>query len=654
MQRSKGKGPMGPVRWLAAGALGFAWWAAGGAARPASAEAGGHRRAPPARLLFAGPLSGPLAPSGEESLFGVRAALPLAPLDAGLAEPELLVHDDGDEVKRAEAAFDVAKSKKVDAIVAAATGATVDAYVTRARKAGLPLLLVGSAGPATFDAATPDPVVWLGTSAVEQAIVLGSFLEIPCRSRKPGFVIEATPRGRELHAAFERNLAHRFTLAAPCFVAPHAAVPSEALQALQAAGADRLVVAGEPDLVDATIAALAQAKWSVPLFLADGLQSAAARALHEADAAQRLGGLFLLDGQPRLHAEIADGLSSAWQKAHGDALVASRARRAFDATRHLVAALGGAAKKRKVEEFTAALRTLRYGADENERPLLDETQRSARHLWTPWKLGAAGPIADDPRLYYDPDFGPLLRVRPLSLYRAEPGTKVVHLWYGDAYSKAVRTIEADLAALGLITRGYDGELDRWILDELLARTMGKLNQLFLRHEDGTAIPGVSFAISFTHAQPEGLDEHEYWRAVIAGDDAEAGGRAWPGEGRCEIYSTFIMRTIFQKDALRPPLKGEDKRFLDGKYAWGTTTEENLRVKTLRCLIDGYAGAFALTGAHELGHLAGLGHDESDPRSIMNVAEGAGLRETSACWIPDHVATLERVLGRVGTKGRKKR
>ena len=58
-----------------------------------------------------------------------------------------------------------------------------------------------------------------------------------------------------------------------------------------------------------------------------------------------------------------------------------------------------------------------------------------------------------------------------------------------------------------------------------------------------------------------------------------------------------------------------------------------------------AGSFALTGAHEIGHLAGLGHDTADPRSIMNVTEGAGLRETQAFFIPSHAEVLERVLGR---------
>ncbi len=641
----------------------FARWLALGTALllalllPRVATATSARVAPLAacKVLFAGPLSGPLELSAQESLLGVKAALAQAVSESALAAPQLLEHDDGDDPKRAEAAFDLAKKQKVDVVIAAATGATVDAYVAAARQRSLPLLLVGSAGPSRFTASADEPVSWLGTSAVEQAIVIGNFLEVPCKSRKPGYVVEATNRGRELHAALVRNLGHRFEAVAPCFVAPHAPLAADALATLVAAGADRLVVVGEPDLVDAVVAAQSAAHTQLPLFLADGLVSGAATSLWGAGAEKRLERAFLLDGRPRLHAQPASALIAAWQEHHPESAPPWRSQRAFDHTRLFLQAFATTAdaKKRKNAELIAALRDVRYGDEENGRPLFDETLRSARQQWTPWKIGPSGPLADDPRLYYDPDFGPLLRVRPVDLYQAQLGSKVVHLWFGDAYSKAVRTIEKDLGELGLITRGYDGEFDRWILDELLARTMGKLNKLFLKHEDGTVIPGVSFNISFTNVKPEGLKENDYWRAVIAGDDAEAGGRAWPGEGRCEIYSTFMMRTIFSKDALTPPLKGEDRRFLDGKYVWGSSSQDNLRVKTLRSLIDGYAGSFALTGAHELGHLIGCGHDEADPRSIMNVAEGAGLRETSACWIPDHVALLERVLGRVGAKEPKK-
>lgn len=133
--------------------------------------------------------------------------------------------------------------------------------------------------------------------------------------------------------------------------------------------------------------------------------------------------------------------------------------------------------------------------------------------------------------------------------------------------------------------------------------------------------------------------------VCAGDDAEAGGRAFPGEGRAEVYATFLRRTIFQTGALTPRVDHDDLAWVNGTHLWKGVKLEHLRADQIRALVDGYAGAFALTGAHELGHLAGLGHDTSDERSIMNVNEGAGLRETAAFFIPSHATVIERLIGR---------
>jgi hypothetical protein len=218
--------------------------------------------------------------------------------------------------------------------------------------------------------------------------------------------------------------------------------------------------------------------------------------------------------------------------------------------------------------------------------------------------------------------------------------------FGDKQSKPPRTIEKDMAKLHLGTRGYEGNLDEQVLEELMARALAKLNRLFLKNEDGTAIPGVSWQISFTSKKPEKLKASEYWNAVVAGDDPDAGGRAWPGDGHCEVYATFLERTIFHKNALEPPMSQEDKKYLDGTYVSGAPFRlQHLRMDQLRALVDGYAGSFALTGAHEIGHLAGLDHDTTDPRSLMNVVEGAGLRESHAFFVPAHAAILDRLLGR---------
>ena len=607
------------------------------------------------RIAFVAPASGPLTTCAAESLEGLKAALEVFAKETGQPKPTVIELDDGDDAKKADAAFESAKKQKADVVIAAATGVTAELYVAKARKEKLPLLLIGSCGPTSFTIAPDEPVFWLGPWPVERAITIGTFLELPCRSKKPGVVAEETPRGKELAAALERNLGWRMERAGTLFVPPHVASDAapllEGLKKLQADGADRLVVIGEPDLADATIAALSTLKWKVPLFLDDAALSGATKSLWGSGVDARLEGTFVLTGSPRFLTDVPSELATIWGRAHAGVKpdldhLPFRTLRAFATTRLFFTAVAPFTKKPKLAEIVGALGEQAYGTEENGRPLLDETHRSARQRWLPWKLGAEGPIRDEPTFWFDPEMGPLLRVRKPKLYdKVEPNTKVVWFSFGDATSKAVRSIEEDLFALGLITKGYDGEFDGWVLDELMSRALGKLNKLFLKNEDGTFIPGVSFAISFTTQKPTDLKESDYWRAVIAGDDPEAGGRAWPGEGRCEIYSTFMRRTIYLDKAIHPPVRGEDRQYLDGKYVWGTKSADNLRVKLIRALIDGYAGSFALTGAHELGHVAGLGHDEQSPRSIMNVAEGAGLAETSACWIPDHVAILEKSLGR---------
>jgi len=75
------------------------------AARPADPPA-----APPSptvtwKAAFIGPLSGPLAASGKESLEGVKLALSLHASQFGAKPPELLELDDGDDVKKADTAI---------------------------------------------------------------------------------------------------------------------------------------------------------------------------------------------------------------------------------------------------------------------------------------------------------------------------------------------------------------------------------------------------------------------------------------------------------------------------------------------------------------------------------------------------------------------
>lgn len=186
------------------------------------------------------------------------------------------------------------------------------------------------------------------------------------------------------------------------------------------------------------------------------------------------------------------------------------------------------------------------------------------------------------------------------------------------------TIDQDLASIGLSSGGRAPLVDHLVKEEILARLMAINSTKFLRTDAGESIPGRSLRISFADHLPHKAKGGKAWTAVIAGDDAAAGGRAWPGQGHCEIYSTFIRRTIYQEHALDPPVGPDDLTYLDGSYRFGTDRARDRRSELIRALINGYAGSMALTAAHEIGHLAGLDHITDDPHGIMNVEEGAGI------------------------------
>ena len=127
------------------------------------------------------------------------------------------------------------------------------------------------------------------------------------------------------------------------------------------------------------------------------------------------------------------------------------------------------------------------------------------------------------------------------------------------------------------------------------------------------------------------------------DDASAGG--WTVAAPCEIYTSFIRRTIFDKHKLVPPIGPEDQEYLDGSYVFGKDRKKNRRSELIRALINGYAGSMALTTAHEVGHLCGLGHVTGNKTAIMDAAEGAGVHHDEAEFCADHVAKLTKRLGR---------
>jgi hypothetical protein len=251
-------------------------------------------------------------------------------------------------------------------------------------------------------------------------------------------------------------------------------------------------------------------------------------------------------------------------------------------------------------------------------------------------------------------------------------TRIVWLTFGEKEPKIrsdpVRTIEEDMGYLGLGTMGYEGEMDPWLLEELQVRTLGKINRLFLKNYDGTFVPEVSYNIHFTFTEPKDLKANHYWVGIIAGEESlskekdpkkaakdeegQPGGKVI-GSGRVGIYSRWMRKYTAIKDAaLRPRMNRDDRKYLDGTYSWGTSYEENLRSDAMKCVLDGYSSWFAMTGAHEFGHVAGCGHDTESSRSIMNVVDAVGLRDTQAHWIPIHVKALETSIGRF--PGKKKR
>jgi ABC-type branched-subunit amino acid transport system substrate-binding protein len=633
----------------------------GARARPAPAGPGPEEK-PPFRVAFVGPLSGPLVASGHESLLGVRYAGDWHVEQGGVAgrKVEVVSFDDHDDPAAAEKAYAAAEKAKVDAIVAAPTGRTAEAFVARARKGRIPTAIAGAVGPKpTVDAR--DPVIFVGSYPVDHALAVANALAVPCRSTAPAIVYEDTPRGRETEAAIRRNLGPVQRPCASVKVAAGARIAAADVAALRDAKCDRLVVVGEPDLLDRTFEATTAAGFAVPFLATEGMASEASTWAFDESKQEALRGTYFLVGSPQ---RTVDGPPSSLYRSHekargSGAPVWPRTIQAFLASDLLLegAKKASATAGRKGLDEAAVIagaRDVRYGPEESEVPLLDVCGYASLYHWRIWKAAAKGPVPIDEQALPIEGFGPPFRLRNPSRYVAEPGTKVVWVTFADGTRKKPSTITTDLADLGLSTRGYEPQLDAWILDDLMARALGKLNRLFLRNEDGTAIPGVSFAISFTPVKPTSLKPSEYWTAFVAGDDADAGGRAWPGDGYCEIYSTFLKRTIFQRNALDPRVGTDDKTYVEGTFPFRVERGEHRRPDAIRCLVDGYAGAFALTGAHEIGHLASLDHDTSDPRSIMNVAEGAGLRETQAWFVPSHAAILEKVLGRVPDPAAKER
>ena len=240
----------------------------------------------------------------------------------------------------------------------------------------------------------------------------------------------------------------------------------------------------------------------------------------------------------------------------------------------------------------------------------------------------------DPRL--GPPFGGVRTDR----FLLQPDTRWVRVHFG---KPGVASIDADLASIGLSTGGASPFVDHLVREELLARTLSIVSRKYLRDPQGSALPGKSFKVSFAAHLPPGVEPRATWDAQLAGADPSANGRAFPGEGRCEVFATNWLATV-RVYALQPPIGPDDLGFLDGTYVHGSDWEKDRRSELVRALIQGYAGSLGLTTAHETGHLFGLEHDSGDPTSLMTIDEERGISPENAHFSEAALELLRRTPG----------
>lgn len=610
---------MRPVLRASAAAAAFAL-----AALPARAEP----KDVSAEVVLLAPADGPGAVTGAEFDLGLRAGLGAT---AALRREPL----PADPVKLAQAITAVVKSDAAALLVWAPDGA-VAAVQGAAEKAKLPLIVLSPEAPrptaahATFHAG--------GVLVCDEALQAMDFLLLPVGSRKPAILTDGSERAADVASRCLRI--HHF-VQEPLAPAPLAdPFDAAAAQAVTASGADGIVYFGGAAGAERLLAGAGAAGLKLPILLGQGLVTAAVPTFAEgrAKTARALDAEWFEDyGGPA--SDARDALGPAAQAA-GTRVFASTVRgyRTGQWVAEALRAAGGPDAKK----FVPALRHVgRAGA--RGKKVFDEFGRGLLCRLGPWESAAA---KDEPacrRLRHTlvpmqalPQIGTF---RP-SQFEWQEGTLHVQCTWG---AKADRTIEKDLGVLGLSTGGYEAELEARILDDLMGRFISRMNRLFLRNPDGTAVPGVSWKISFATSPPPKGAKGVKFTAVLAGDDPAAGGRA--SGSLAMIFTTFIQRTIYAPQALKPVVSASDRKYLTGQYRWGTSVAENLRCDTVRSLLDGYSQGLALTGAHEIGHLCGPDHDTESPRSIMNVVEAVGLDFDWAEWIPAHARMLDKFLGR---------
>lgn len=548
-----------------------------------------------------------------------------------------VVDDQGSEAGLKAALREVKKARPLG-VVACPTGDMASAYWKAAKAVRVPWAVATGMAPDAVQ--NPGNVIIVGPTPVAQGIRAADAMLAPLAARRVAVVHEPTEHGRNLAAAFARNLSGRVALAG----VREWQVDDEAgavIGALKGYEPDWIYVAMTGAFAQKFAAALRSTSWTHPCLFCDGARDASVLAA----GGEALANAIFLDGpDPELTGRLGEDLIVALERQ--DRPIETVSIRAYEGARRIVAAAAaaGSTKHKKVwaalapgEIDNGALGPLRYELHGGIRFFPFTFWRVQKGRFAMWPIGLLPVEGCGPPLGFR-------AVKPAEI-NARRG-KLGYLTYGDGET---RTIEKDLLELGLSTGGAHPELDAFVRAEILARAIRIAHRLFRREADGTPIPGHSWGVSFTTTKPaDDLPRSKVWLAIVAGDDEAAGGRVI-GSGMVAVYSTFLKRTMYITRKLDPPIREADKHLLQGDYRWGTDRANNRRLDEIRCLIDGFSSAVGLTLSHEFGHLCGCGHDQEHPTSIMNVVAGAGASWEEAVWIPSHQRNVTTALGIEGLR-----
>lgn len=626
---------------------------------PGAASASPEKPAAPAKIVYLGTAEGTLAATSDEAFEGVKAAL------AG-GVPVELTRETPKKPRAYDAFFaDLEKRGVVLAFAFVADGET-PLVEKAAEKSKVPLLVL-SPEETRQDIDPNRAVFWAGgLRPTDEALYALDFLLTPLGVHEPAVFHDGSARAlaaasKCAHLCQRSQRPREPSLLAPDFgvadvkgVLGRNATSQSADATAAGESCDGILYFGGPAGAERICAAAAAAKIEAPILLGQG---AATRAVPHfvdgsASSAWALEAQYVedwIDGKGSPAPADAAALAEVAKTTDGKLFAATV--RGWRAGRWVGEALRNAAAstdRKPDRKFLTSLRGLmrRVRVDPPmEKQVFEPWGHATLARFEAWH---AGKWRDEPPFTRTrPGYMPIGQIPQVgffdsSRFKWEPGSYYVWMHWGKPEE---RTIEKDLAAVGLDPGPDEPGLRERVVDDLLGRTMSRLNRLFLRNADGTAIPGVSFNVTFgAEKEPRGLKGGHRFEMVLRGDSEIAGGVAHGTS--CEVFTTYIRRTIYAQHALKPPLSRDDVSYLNGTYKWGMVLERNLRGDAIRALHDGFTQGFALTGAHECGHMFGLDHDTTSPRSIMNVNEAVGLDFEWAEWAPEHVKILETRLGRV--------